>query len=116
MAEGVTSFEDWPMLKWLLGWTGSLVPSSAPIIFMAPSACTKRRGLRRSLMGKLSRARRVCAPKRASLGTWTSPIESRSTRCGVSCLVMVPPIEARTFRAYNLDLDQTHYTRGDPLE
>src|SRR3712207_3997315 len=68
--------------------------------FIVPRACTKRRGLRRSLIGKLSRARLVWAPKRASRGTSTSPIESRSTRCGVSCWVMVPPVEARTSRSY----------------
>ena len=35
MAVGITSLEDWPMLTWSLGWTGSLEPSSPPRIWMA---------------------------------------------------------------------------------
>jgi hypothetical protein len=63
-------------------------------------------------MGKLSRARRVWAPKSASLGTSTSPIESRSTRCGVSCWVMAPPIEARRFRSILCSKRPPRFTTG----
>src|ERR687897_1234318 len=79
---------------------------------MAPRASTNRRGLRRSLIGKLSRARRVWAPKSASLGTSTSPIESRSTRCGVSCWVMAPPVEARRFRSILCSKRPPRFTTG----
>ena len=86
--------------------SSSIRPSSwlttAASSFIAPRASTKRRGLRRSLMGKLSRARRVWAPKRASRGTSTSPIESRSTRCGVSLLSHAkPPLRANTSAPYS---------------
>ena len=40
MAVGNTSFDDCPMLTWSLGWTGVLVPTVPPRIWMARFAIT----------------------------------------------------------------------------
>ncbi len=51
---------------------------SAADFFTSPMAAMKRRGNRRSLMGKFSTARCVCGPYSASAGTFISPSESLS--------------------------------------
>src|SRR5690606_8142329 len=50
-------------------------------------AAMKPRGKRRSLIGKFSTARCVCAPHSASAGTCISPSESFSVRYFVSLMV-----------------------------
>src|SRR5829696_689835 len=113
--------------NWLSSFPSTRPSSSfttAASSLIAPSASINRRGKRGPSMGKLSKARRVCAPNSASRGTSTSPIESRSIRCGVvsCCVISISSRQSgheapakRDRSRHIIQTSRTHYTRGDGL-
>src|SRR5438105_1739113 len=84
-AMSVSSTPRWPFTT-----------AAAPLT--RPSAAIRCEPIRSPEIGKFCTARCVCAPHRASAGTWTSPIESCSVRNPATATSAPPDGQQRPFQ------------------